>query len=70
MIYESNLPYVKVSYLLHISDPSTRGKLKFGDQCDYTQQCGFPGSVCFNRECVCEEDLRSTNHIDKCGKCK
>lgn len=51
-------------------DLSSRGKLKFGDPCETTQQCGFVGSVCLNRECVCEPFLEATNHFDKCGKRK
>ncbi|KAL7022733.1 hypothetical protein ACKWTF_012363 [Chironomus riparius] len=49
-------------------DLSSRGKLKFGDPCETTQQCSFLGSVCLNRECVCEPFLEATNHFDKCGK--
>lgn len=58
--------------LFFISDYANRGKKKFGDKCESTQECGFPGSICDSkkRSCQCIEDLPVTNHIDKCGKGK
>lgn len=58
-------------YTLHfISDYANRGMKKFGDKCEVTQECGFPGSICDSkkRSCQCIEELPVTNHIDKCGK--
>lgn len=54
------------------TDYASRGTKKFGDKCENTQECGFPGSVCEakKRSCQCIEDLPATNHIDKCGKGK
>ncbi|KAL5282802.1 hypothetical protein ACFFRR_005706 [Megaselia abdita] len=51
-------------------DYASRGKKKFGDKCENTLECGFPGSVCDSkkRSCQCTDDLPVTNHIDKCGK--
>ncbi|XP_017477953.1 PREDICTED: uncharacterized protein LOC108367767 [Rhagoletis zephyria] len=51
-------------------DYAGRGKKKFGDKCDGTLECGFPGSICDakKKSCQCTEDLPVTNHIDKCGK--
>lgn len=53
-------------------DYANRGTKKFGDKCEGTQECGFPGSICDakKRSCQCIEDLPVTNHIDKCGKGK
>ncbi|KAL0271756.1 UNVERIFIED_CONTAM: hypothetical protein PYX00_008752 [Menopon gallinae] len=47
-----------------------RGRLKFGDKCNTTQQCGFRGSVCDAtlKLCQCVPELPVTNHLDKCGK--
>ncbi|XP_075154271.1 EB domain-containing julius seizure protein isoform X2 [Haematobia irritans] len=51
-------------------DYASRGQKKFGDKCDNTLECGFPGSICDTKKksCQCTEDLPVTNHIDKCGK--
>lgn len=51
-------------------DYASRGSKKFGDKCESTLECGFPGSICDPRKksCQCTEDLPVTNHIDKCGK--
>ncbi|XP_055324047.1 uncharacterized protein LOC129578864 isoform X2 [Sitodiplosis mosellana] len=51
-------------------DYGNRGIKKFGDKCETTQECGFPGSICDSkkRSCQCVEALPVTNHIDKCGK--
>ncbi|XP_037910440.1 uncharacterized protein LOC119651124 isoform X2 [Hermetia illucens] len=51
-------------------DNATRGNKKFGDRCEDTVECGFPGSICDPRKksCQCIEDLPVTNHLDKCGK--
>lgn len=51
-------------------DYGNRGIKKFGDKCDSTHECGFPGSICDSkkRSCQCIEELPVTNHIDKCGK--
>ncbi|XP_017131313.1 uncharacterized protein LOC108148683 isoform X1 [Drosophila elegans] len=51
-------------------DYASRGQKKFGDKCDNTLECGFPGSICDpkKKSCQCTEDLPVTNHIDKCGK--
>lgn len=48
----------------------SRGSKKFGDKCESTLECGFPGSICDSKKksCQCVEDLPVTNHIDKCGK--
>lgn len=54
------------------SDYASRGQKKFGDKCDNTLECGFPGSICDTKKksCQCTEDLPVTNHFDKCGKGK
>ncbi|KAM8705282.1 hypothetical protein ACLKA7_009704 [Drosophila subpalustris] len=51
-------------------DYASRGQKKFGDKCENTLECGFPGSICDpkKRSCQCTEDLHVTNHFDKCGK--
>ncbi|XP_032597561.1 uncharacterized protein LOC6569866 isoform X2 [Drosophila grimshawi] len=51
-------------------DYASRGQKKFGDKCENTLECGFPGSICDpkKKSCQCTEDLQITNHIDKCGK--
>nr|NP_001097963.1 julius seizure, isoform C [Drosophila melanogaster]ABB36457.1 GH08757p [Drosophila melanogaster]ABW08799.1 julius seizure, isoform C [Drosophila melanogaster]AOQ14179.1 CG14509-PC [synthetic construct] len=51
-------------------DYASRGQKKFGDKCDNTLECGFPGSICDpkKKSCQCTEDLPVTNHYDKCGK--
>ncbi|XP_022209429.2 uncharacterized protein LOC111065516 isoform X2 [Drosophila obscura] len=51
-------------------DYASRGQKKFGDKCDNTLECGFPGSICDpkKKSCQCTEDLAVTNHFDKCGK--
>ncbi|XP_020811936.1 uncharacterized protein LOC110186943 isoform X2 [Drosophila serrata] len=51
-------------------DYASRGQKKFGDKCENTLECGFPGSICDpkKKSCQCTEDLPVTNHIDKCGK--
>ncbi|KAH8359890.1 hypothetical protein KR093_009340 [Drosophila rubida] len=51
-------------------DYASRGQKKFGDKCENTLECGFPGSICDpkKKSCQCTEDLHITNHIDKCGK--
>ncbi|XP_054726466.1 uncharacterized protein LOC129236232 isoform X2 [Anastrepha obliqua] len=51
-------------------DYASRGQKKFGDKCEGTLECGFPGSICDakKKSCQCTEDLPVTNHIDKCGK--
>ncbi|XP_030080655.1 uncharacterized protein LOC111594446 [Drosophila hydei] len=51
-------------------DYASRGPKKFGDKCENTLECGFPGSICDpkKKSCQCTEDLQVTNHIDKCGK--
>ncbi|TDG52388.1 hypothetical protein AWZ03_001218 [Drosophila navojoa] len=51
-------------------DYASRGQKKFGDKCENTLECGFPGSICDpkKKSCQCTEDLQVTNHIDKCGK--
>ncbi|XP_037947216.1 uncharacterized protein LOC119679109 isoform X2 [Teleopsis dalmanni] len=51
-------------------DFASRGNKKFGDKCERTLECGFPGSTCDQKKksCQCTEDLPVTNHIDKCGK--
>ncbi|XP_017143940.1 uncharacterized protein LOC108156780 isoform X1 [Drosophila miranda] len=51
-------------------DYASRGVKKFGDKCDNTLECGFPGSICDpkKKSCQCTEDLAVTNHYDKCGK--
>ncbi|XP_061396370.1 uncharacterized protein LOC133332001 [Musca vetustissima] len=51
-------------------DYASRGQKKFGDKCDNTLECGFPGSICDTKKksCQCTEDLPVTNHFDKCGK--
>lgn len=58
------------SHILSITDFAGRGLKKFGDKCETTQECGFPGSICDSkkRSCQCIEELPVTNHIDKCGK--
>lgn len=47
-----------------------RGTKLFGDRCDHTNECGFPGSECDKnrKRCECQEEVPVTNHIDKCGK--
>lgn len=59
-------------YLPSFTDYAARGDKKFGDRCDHTQECGFPGSFCDHKmkSCQCTPDLGATNHIDKCGKGK
>lgn len=54
------------------ADYASRGQKKFGDKCENTLECGFPGSICDpkKKSCQCTEDLPVTNHIDKCGKGK
>ncbi|KAJ6637205.1 Glycerophosphodiester phosphodiesterase GDPD5, partial [Pseudolycoriella hygida] len=49
---------------------ASRGTKKFGDKCESTLECGFPGSICDpkKKSCQCVENLPITNHIDKCGK--
>lgn len=42
--------------------------LQFGDKCESTHQCNFPGSTCFEGFCSCSSENSVTNHIDKCGK--
>ncbi|XP_055678859.1 uncharacterized protein LOC129787346 isoform X2 [Lutzomyia longipalpis] len=51
-------------------DYSNRGNRKFGDKCEVTNDCGFPGSICDSKKksCQCVPELPATNHIDKCGK--
>ncbi|XP_067617417.1 uncharacterized protein jus isoform X2 [Eurosta solidaginis] len=51
-------------------DYAGRGQKKFGDKCENTLECGFPGSICDakKKSCQCTEDLPVTNHFDKCGK--
>ncbi|XP_059612041.1 uncharacterized protein LOC132258659 isoform X2 [Phlebotomus argentipes] len=51
-------------------DYTNRGNRKFGDKCDVTNDCGFPGSICDSKKksCQCVPELPATNHIDKCGK--
>ncbi|XP_017848053.1 uncharacterized protein LOC108603614 isoform X2 [Drosophila busckii] len=51
-------------------DYASRGQKKFGDKCENTLECGFPGSICDpkKKSCQCTEDLHVTNHFDKCGK--
>ncbi|KAH8310506.1 hypothetical protein KR044_001718 [Drosophila immigrans] len=51
-------------------DYASRGQKKFGDKCENTLECSFPGSICDpkKKSCQCTEDLHVTNHIDKCGK--
>ncbi|XP_034487763.1 uncharacterized protein LOC117791934 isoform X2 [Drosophila innubila] len=51
-------------------DYASRGQKKFGDKCENTLECGFPGSMCDpkKKSCQCTEDLHVTNHFDKCGK--
>ncbi|EDW83094.2 uncharacterized protein Dwil_GK22496 [Drosophila willistoni] len=51
-------------------DYASRGQKKYGDKCDNTLECGFPGSICDpkKKSCQCTEDLPVTNHFDKCGK--
>lgn len=58
--------------LLLFADYASRGQKKFGDKCENTLECGFPGSICDpkKKSCQCTEDLPVTNHIDKCGKGK
>lgn len=55
-----------------LSDYANRGTKKFGDKCESTEECGFPGSVCDSKKksCQCIEELPITNHLDKCGKGK
>ena len=55
---------------LFFTDYASRGAKKFGDKCNNTLECGFPGSICDSKKkaCQCTEDLQITNHIDKCGK--
>ncbi|CAG9807732.1 unnamed protein product [Chironomus riparius] len=67
-VYADRSSAFESSKLFCAQDLSSRGKLKFGDPCETTQQCSFVGSVCLNRECVCEPFLEATNHFDKCGK--
>ncbi|XP_058792217.1 uncharacterized protein LOC131664829 isoform X2 [Phymastichus coffea] len=45
------------------------GTLKFSDECTEDRECGFDGSYCDPkvRRCLCREEFRATNHIDKCG---
>jgi hypothetical protein len=59
-------------FVCFIQDYSNRGNKKFGDKCENTTECGFPGSVCDPKvkQCQCSPDLPATNHIDKCGKGK
>lgn len=57
-------------HTISLSDFAARGKLKFGDKCETTQQCGFVGSICYQSYCTCSPELMSTNHVDKCGKGK
>uniref|UniRef100_A0A1B6G5W2 EB domain-containing protein n=1 Tax=Cuerna arida TaxID=1464854 RepID=A0A1B6G5W2_9HEMI len=47
-----------------------RGNKKFGDRCEDTMECGFPGSICdpLLKSCQCLPNLSATNHIDKCGR--
>ncbi|GAB0093532.1 uncharacterized protein DMENIID0001_086830 [Sergentomyia squamirostris] len=51
-------------------DYASRGNGKFGDKCEVTNDCGFPGSICDakKKSCQCVPELPATNHIDKCGK--
>lgn len=42
--------------------------LLFGDKCESTHQCNFPGSTCYDGFCSCSSENSVTNHIDKCGK--
>ncbi|XP_055381588.1 protein PF3D7_1417600 isoform X2 [Condylostylus longicornis] len=51
-------------------DYASRGQKYFGDKCENTLQCGFPGSICDSKKktCRCTEDYPITNHIDKCGR--
>lgn len=58
--------------ILLFADYASRGQKKFGDKCENTLECGFPGSICDpkKKSCQCTEDLPVTNHIDKCGKGK
>ncbi|XP_037030679.1 uncharacterized protein LOC119070437 isoform X3 [Bradysia coprophila] len=53
-----------------VFDYASRGTKKFGDKCESTLECGFPGSVCDSKKksCQCVENLPITNHLDKCGK--
>ncbi|KAJ9573687.1 hypothetical protein L9F63_008900, partial [Diploptera punctata] len=49
-----------------------RGNKKIGDKCEDVNECGFDGAVCTGGDkkitCQCRDDLRASNHIDKCGK--
>lgn len=66
-----NLKFTKIISLnVSFSDYVSRGSKKFGDKCESTLECGFPGSICDSKKksCQCVEDLPVTNHIDKCGK--
>lgn len=67
-IIEETLHFLSVSNL----DYASRGQKKFGDKCENTLECGFPGSICDSKKksCQCTEDLPITNHFDKCGKGK
>lgn len=58
------------TFLCTLTDTANRGLKKFGDKCEKTEECGFPGSICDSkkRSCQCIEELPVTNHIDKCGK--
>lgn len=51
-------------------DESRRGTKKFGDKCESTDDCSFQGSICDSKKksCQCIEELKATNHIDKCGR--
>lgn len=62
----------KNNLFILILDYASRGKKKFGDKCENTLECGFPGSICDTKKksCQCTDDLPVTNHIDKCGKSK
>lgn len=68
------LPFLCVFFFssptLHYIVYEGRGVKKFGDRCENTQECGFPGSICDSKKqkCQCIEELPATNHIDKCGK--
>lgn len=57
-------------FLSRNTDYASRGGGKFGDKCETTTECGFPGSICDSkkRSCQCVEELPVTNHLDKCGK--
>lgn len=59
-----------VLFFFLLTDYASRGTKKFGDKCDETRECGFPGSECEKKKksCQCHEHLPVTNHIDKCGK--